>query len=217
MKNASTLPITAILAVTLMSTLTHFGLIPPGLTLLEGMREDFGDYFYALIFLIIFLESIVYVGFYFPGQFFAVVLVILAKPDASDIAMLTIAMVSAATFGSILNYFIGRQTTSAPKVKSGVKFKHLLLAMIHMNSLAFFMFAQGANRRPIKVVALAGILNLPYYLILITMTALMSEEIMQVAESTWLVLSILGIWLGVALVYDFRKKYQKALPVNELT
>lgn len=217
MKNASTLPITAILAVTLMSTLIHFGLIPPGLTLLEGMREDFGDYFYALIFFIIFLESIVYVGFYFPGQFFAVVLVILAKPDASDIAMLTIAMVTAATLGSMLNYFLGRQTTSAPKVKSGVKIKHLLLAMIHMNSLAFFMFAQGANRRPIKVVVLAGILNLPYYLILITMTALMSEEIMQVAESTWLVLSILGIWLGVALVYDFRKKNQKDLPVNELT
>lgn len=216
MKNASTLPLTAILAVALLTTLVHFKVIPPGLELLEVMREKAGDYFYLLIFFIIFLESIVYVGFYFPGQFFAVVLVILAKPDASDIVLLTVAMVFAATLGSLTNYVLGRSSTNQPETTSKTKVTHLLLAMIHMNSLAFFMFAQGANRRPIRVVGLAGLLNLPYYLLLITMTAVMSEEIMQVAESTWLVLLILAIWLAVAWVIDLRKKSNKHQAANEL-
>lgn len=210
MKYASTLPFTAIFAVSLLATLVHFEIIPPGLVLLESMQTSFGDYFYALIFLIIFLESIVYVGFYFPGQFFAVVLVILAKPDASDIVALTVAMVVAATLGSLVNYLLGKSTSSEPEGHKKVHLKYLLLAMIHMNSLAFFMFAQGANRRPIKIVGLAGLLNLPYYLLLITLTAVMSEEIMQVAESTWLVLSILAVWLIIAVGLDIRKKRQLA-------
>lgn len=219
MKYASTLPTTAIFAVSLLSLLVHMSIIPPGLSLLEGMRDFFGEYFYLLIFLIIFLESIVYVGFYFPGQFFAVVLVILAKPDASDIVALTVAMVFAATLGSVVNYLLGKATTKAPENHSNLRLKHLLLAMIHMNSLAFFMYAQGANRRSIKVVGMAGLLNLPYYLALITLTAVMSEEIMQVAESTWLVLTILGIWLAVAIGIDLRKRRQKLKqqPATELS
>ena len=86
------------------------------------------DTFYLLIVLIIFLESIVYVGFYFPGQFFAVLLVIGANPTFDDIVMLTIAMVTAATLGSILNYCIGRFSSSALEQEPGkTKLKHLLL------------------------------------------------------------------------------------------
>ena len=80
-----------------------------------------------------------------------------------------------------------------------------------MNSLAFFMFAQGANMRPAKVVWLAGLLNLPYYLAIIALTATLSDKIMQVAESTWLIFSFLGVWLIIAATIDFRK-YKLRLP-----
>lgn len=209
MKFASTLPLSAISAISVISLLIHWGIIPPGLEILGYLQDSFSTYSFALIFLIILLESIVYIGFYFPGQFFAVVLVILAKPDLTDIVSLTVGMVGAATLGSALNYQFGKLSSNPQNNPAQTKTKHLLLAMIHMNSLAFFMFAQGANGRSFKVVLLAGLLNLPYYLALIAVTTFMSEEIMQVAESTWLVLSILMIWLLVALLIDF-KKYRQA-------
>lgn len=209
MKYASILPFSALFAVLLISFLVHYNVLPPGLEILENMKEVFGEYFYLLIFTIILLESIVYVGFYFPGQFFAVVLVILSNPSVADVAYLTIAMVLAATLGSILNFYLGRAQRSTQAESEKLQVKSLLLAMIHINSLAFFMFSSGANNKPFKTVWLAGLLNLPYYLVLIATTAVLSEEIMQVAESTWLLASIISVWLFIAIILDIKKLRQQ--------
>ncbi|MBT0586492.1 hypothetical protein [Alteromonas oceanisediminis] len=56
--------------------------------------------------------------------------------------------------------------------------------------------------------ALTGLLNLPYYLLLIAATAFASEEIMQVAENPTLVFSLLSIWLFVACILDWRKHFR---------
>jgi membrane-associated protein len=155
------------------------------------------------------LESIVYVGFYFPGQFFAVVLVVLSKPQPQDIILLTLAMVVAATLGSCINYFLGRNFGDMQKQQARLSVKSLLVAMIHINSLAFFMFSQGANQHSPKVVLWAGLLNLPYYLLLIWGTSVLSEQVMQMAENTWFLVIAVSIWLSVALFIDY-KKYKKA-------
>lgn len=188
-----------------MNLFVYWQIIPPGLQILEQLEGTFGQFFYVMVMLVILAESIVYVGFYFPGQFFAVLMVISAKPDFVDVLYLTIAMVFAATLGSLFNYLIGRSSSKETPHKP-TQIKHLLLAMIHMNSLAFFMLSQGANRKPIKVVFLAGVLNLPYYLALIAATAFLSEEVMQVAENTILLYTLLGIWLIIGLRLDFKKR-----------
>ena len=208
MKFYSTLPLTALLAFSFINLLVQWQVIPPGLTILSELQALFADYFFVLIMLIILLESIVYIGFYFPGQFFAVLLVISAKPQISDLFTLTLAMVIAATLGSFINYLLGRFNRSEYDDDSKTSVKSLLLAMIHMNSLAFFMFAQGANHKPIRVVWLAGLLNLPYYLALIATTAYLSDEVMQVAENSVLLFTLLGVWLAVALFFDINK-YRK--------
>lgn len=206
MKYYATLPLTALIAFSIVNILVYGGVIPEGLTLLTSIETSMSDYFYLLIMLIILLESIVYVGFYFPGQFFAVVLVIGASPSFRDVVYLTVAMVLAATLGSLINYGLGRLNSDRYDDKQPTRLKHLLLAMIHMNSLAFFMFAQGANHRSINVVWFAGLLNLPYYLALIAATAFLSEQVMQVAENTWLLFSIIAVWLCVAIALDLRKR-----------
>ena len=173
--------------------------------------------FFLIIFLIILLESIIYVGFYFPGQFFAVILVVGAKPTALDVVYLTLCMVVAATLGSLINFMLGRASRKR-SLKQGeeleenkTKLKHLLLAMIHINSLAFFMFSQGNQGKSPKVIGLAGFLNLPYYLLLIAGTAVLSEQVMAMAENTALLIAIVCIWLVIALVYDVKKyKQEKA-------
>ena len=205
MKYYTTLPVTAVFAFSLMSALVYFGIIPPGLSLLDQIQGQMNEYFYLLIMTIILLESIVYVGFYFPGQFFAVVLVITSQPTMSDVVALTVAMVMAATIGSVINYGIGRANSAKYNKRSPTQLRHLLLAMIHMNSLAFFMVAQGANHKPMRVVWLAGLLNLPYYLALLAATAFLSEEVMQIAENSALVFTLLALWLVIAFVLDVRK------------
>jgi membrane-associated protein len=206
MKYATILPFSALLALSLIAALVNFNVIPPGAQLLEVMRNSFEDGMYWLIFLIILLESIIYIGFYFPGQFFAVVIVVGANPNAKDIGMLTIAMVAAATIGSLINYTLGRYTkTNVDEDVNPTKLSRLLLAMIHINSLAFFMFSQGAHQKPIKIVALAGLFNLPYYLLLIAGTAVLSEQIMAMAENTYMLFSVISIWFFVALYFDLKK------------
>ena len=206
MKYHSTLPLTALFAFSLVNLLVYWHIIPPGLTLLNSIKGNLDQFFYLLIMVIILLESIVYVGFYFPGQFFAVLLVIGAQPTFKDLIHLTLAMVCAATLGSAINYALGTLNKSKGDPSKPTQMRHLLLAMVHMNSLAFFMFAQGANHKPVRIVWLAGLINLPYYLLLITATAFMSEQVMQVAENTLLLFSLLGIWLAIALSMDIRKR-----------
>lgn len=205
MKYTSTLPASALFAVLLLTGLVQYEIIPSGMTILEQLKGLFGAYFFALIFIIILLESIVYVGFYFPGQFFAVVLVILSGPSFADITLLTICMVSAATLGSSINYMLGKTTRNEDSLDATFSIKSLLLAMIHMNSLAFFMFNAGARAKPFNIVWLAGLINLPYYLVLIVVTASLSEEIMQVAESTWLLAILISVWLIVSIFFDVRQ------------
>jgi membrane-associated protein len=210
MKYASLLPVSALIALGMISVLVHFQVIPPGSELLTLMNEVFSDGLYWVIFLIILLESIIYVGFYFPGQFFSVVLVVGANPKASDVVYLTLAMVAAATLGSLINYSMGRFTNrNEPDNTEPTKISRLLLAMIHINSLAFFMFSQGSNRKPAKVVLLAGLLNLPYYLLLIAGTAVLSEQVMAMAENTYMLVTVISLWLAIALYFDIKKYKQQ--------
>jgi membrane-associated protein len=212
MKYTSTLPFSALIALCLLSLLIYLQVLPPGLEILESLEGKFAGYFYLLIVLIIMLESIVYVGFYFPGQFFAVVLVVLAKPQPSDIVYLTVAMVIAATLGSAFNFALGRRFGKHSVKPQTVSIKRLLLAMIHINSLAFFMFYQGASKQSFKIIAWAGLLNLPYYLLLILATSMLSEQVMEVAENTWLLMTLVSIWLIISVYFDVKK--HKALKLT---
>ncbi|MGY0650165.1 MAG: hypothetical protein ACW7DU_18780, partial [Paraglaciecola chathamensis] len=109
MRYHSLLPLSAILSIGIMSLLITLDIIPAGMTMLEQLKMAFEGHIFALILIIILAESIVYVGFYFPGQFFAVLLVVLAKPEWSDILYLTLCMVLGATLGSVINYFLGQR------------------------------------------------------------------------------------------------------------
>ncbi|MEQ3653591.1 MAG: hypothetical protein ABNH33_09730 [Glaciecola sp.] len=108
MKYASFLPLSALVALSLIALLVHYQVIPPGLSILESLQSSMASGFFVMIFLIILLESIIYIGFYFPGQFFAVILVVGSKPNTMDVVYLTICMVLAATIGSFINFMLGK-------------------------------------------------------------------------------------------------------------
>jgi membrane-associated protein len=66
------------------------------------------------------------------------------------------------------------------------------------------MFNQGAQHKSKRIIIFAGLLNLPYYLLLIAGTAVLSEKVMAFAENTSFLFSAIGIWLLVALYLDIK-------------
>ncbi|MBB1485883.1 hypothetical protein [Oceanospirillum sediminis] len=206
----SVLPASALLVLVMFTLLTSYGIVPGGDLLLEQLKHSLQDMPDGLLFLIILAESLIYLGFYFPGQFFAVVLVVMAGPDFGDMLRLTFIMVLAATTGSFINYSLGRLFSRPSLLAEGNKFRlrNLLLAMLHTNALAFYMFAQGAQRHSIGVIWLAGLLNLPYYLLLIAGTVLLSDQVMYVAETPQVLAVFLVAWLVVAVFLDWRAAHK---------
>jgi len=194
-----------------LSVLIEYSILPSGSELLTMLREAESMPIYWLLFLIILLEAIIYIGFYFPGQFFAVIIVVIGESTLGSIVNLTLIMVAAATLASLINYSLGRylvanrQANLSESPSNSIEWRKLLPAMIHINALAFFMFNHGAKKGSLKMVWAAGLINLPYYLLLVVATSLLSEQVMKVAESTFLIVALVSLWLGVAMFIDWRK------------
>ena len=119
--------------------------------------------------LIIFLESIIYLGFYIPGQFIAVILVISSVQSIRDIVPLTLVSILAVTLSAGVNYFIGSLFRKKNQGVKTIDYKQLLLSMIHINTLALALFEAGKMRYSRWIIAIVGILNLPYYLLMIAL------------------------------------------------
>lgn len=203
------LPTTAICVVLGLHVLSTWQLIPNGMTLLTLIREHFAQELYLFAFVIIFLEAIIYVGFYLPGQFLAVLLVLAAEPSLSALLSLTLVMVIAASAASLVNFFLGQQAYNKMptelEMQPKIKIKQLLLAMIHINSLAFFIYTQASKGASWRICAYAAWLNLPYYFMLIVLTMTLENQVMSLAENSVLLMVVLSGWWLVAYYFDRQK------------
>jgi membrane-associated protein len=63
---------------------------------------------------------------------------------------------------------------------SKIDWKKLLLSMIHINTLALALFDAGKHHAPKSIIWIVGILNLPYYLLLIALTYSFQDIVMKV-------------------------------------
>jgi membrane-associated protein len=98
--------------------------------------------------LVIFAESIIYIGFYLPGQFIAVILVISGSDSVWDILPLTLVSLLAVTIAAMVNYTIGSLFRENDQRSTKIDYKKLLLSMIHINTLALALFEAGKMRYP---------------------------------------------------------------------
>jgi membrane-associated protein len=132
--------------------------------------------------LIIFLESIIYVGFYLPGQLIAVILVISGADSWLDLIPLTFVSLIAVILAASVNYTLGSllSRNTGQKVRNPIDWKKLLISMIHINTLALALFEAGKNYTTRWVIGLTGILNIPYYTLILIVTFLFQESIREV-------------------------------------
>jgi len=156
--------------------------------------------------LIIFLESIIYVGFYLPGQFIAVILVISSADSWRDIVPLTLVSIVAVTLSAGVNYGLWVLFRwENDKEVSKIDWKKLLLSMIHINTLALTLFDAGKHRTPKWIITIVWVLNLPYYLFMIWVVYQFQDAARELGENPYYLLIALIIWCGYSVYTDSTK------------
>lgn len=201
LKYKSAIPLSGLLIYSIILILEGLGIIPT--PSLQGLTELYADYSFLLMFIIIFIESIVYVGFYFPGQLLAVFIVIVNDFSWFNVFMLTVVSIIAVTITAAINYRLGMLFSI--KKKKEFRIRDMLIAMLHINLIALYMFELGAARAKKTAILYAGLLNIPYYILLITGTFLIKDYVTIFSEDTYLLLTLLIIWSGISLLMDFKK------------
>ncbi len=154
---------------------------------------------------IIFLESIIYVGFYLPGQFIAVILVISGVDSWQDIIPLTLVSIMAVTLSAGVNYTIGSIFREKNQQITPIDYKKLLLSIIHINTLALALFEAGKMRYPRWIIGIVGILNIPYYLLMIGIVYQFQDAARELGENPYYLLIALILWCGYS-VWKARKR-----------
>jgi membrane-associated protein len=160
----------------------------------------------ALMGLVIFLESIIYLGFYIPGQFIAVILVISSVHSIWDIVPLTLISIIAVTLSAIVNYAIGSLWREVHQQVTPIDYRRILISMIHINTLALALFEAGKMRYPKWIITIVGTLNLPYYLLMIAVVYYFQDAARELGENPYYLLIALIIWCGYSVWRSWKKR-----------
>jgi membrane-associated protein len=201
-------PLSAIIIYSLVLFWIYLNILPDPIFISEYLQSIDPSIIFFILFLIILIESIVYLWFYLPGQFIAVLLVTSYSNSITDVFMLTIVSILAVYISAIINYYlwyflIWNNTDSQ---KTTLNYKRLLISMIHINTLALYIFDQWAKNGSKKIIYMAGLLNIPYYFLILFITYLLKNEILSISENIYLLYVILFSWLFYSLYINKIKK-----------
>jgi membrane-associated protein len=190
------IPLSAICIYILMIIGIYFNIIPNPLLIVDYINNANANIIYIILFIIILLESIVYLWFYLPWQFIAVLIVVSSAQSISDIFYLTIISIFAVTIWAFINYYLWYFISNKKEVvEKKINYKKLLFSLIHINTISLFIFDQWLKKSPKKIIYLTGLLNLPYYFLMILVTYLLQDQIMTISENSYIILILLLWWL----------------------
>ena len=201
------IPASAIFVYSVVLLWIYFGILPDPSMLWEYIKTFNSSIIFLVLFLIILLESIIYLWFYLPGQFIAVLVVIGYAAKIQDIILLSLVSILSVTLWAIINYslwyFLAKNDTQK---QEKIDYKNLLFSMIHINTIALYMFDQWQKKAPKKIIFLTGLLNFPYYLLIIWITYLLKNEVLSVSENSFILYGILFLWLWISVYQNKRSK-----------
>lgn len=211
------LPLTALVFLGTAMVLWKFELIPDPkeiLIILENLYLKFG---YLGLVIATFLESMVYLGLYFPGSFIIALAVFFS--DGSFVSLLTISILVASTLTltSVINYFLGRYVSRKDffEKKEFVKesksiSKGLFVSMLHPDLMAFYFFNAGLERENIKKLIYVPIFMIPYGYLIGFILSRFSEPLRRGLESPNFLLIVIGIWFVASFVFEIKRRKRKS-------
>jgi membrane protein DedA with SNARE-associated domain len=214
------LPLTAFVFYLLVLSLWQIGLIPGPVEILHFLEDLYNKYGYFGLTLATFLESIAYLGLYFPGS--AIIALAVFLSDGSFITLLTISVIVAATLTvtATINYLLGRYVSrnhlfEEEALNKSVKIsKGLISSMLHPNLLAFYFFNAGLERHNFKKIFFVPIFMIPYGYIFGFVLSRFSKVAKQSLESPGFLITLILIWLTTAYIVEAKriKKGKKQSP-----
>jgi membrane-associated protein len=204
------IPFSAIIIYSIILWLIWIGILPNPEWIAQYIQSIDSWFIYLILFTIILLESIIYIGFYLPWQFIAVLVILNYTTDISDIFILSIISIIAVTVSAAINYYLWYYFfRKKPYHKSKINYKQLGLSMIHINTIALYMFDQWCKNTPKKIIFITGLLNLPYYFLIILVTFLLKDQVMSISENWYILFFILFSWLFFSIYSDKKSKSTK--------
>ncbi|MFH1326712.1 MAG: hypothetical protein ABIH59_01130 [archaeon] len=120
------------------------------------------------IFLVAFLEGLVFIGHQFPGSSILIISLIIPNLTLSLLASIAAAITLAFTLSSIVNYYAGSIFSSRMKnkpKKERTTPKTLFLSIVHPVFLSIYFFQRGIEKKGIRQVMYVPILVFPYILL----------------------------------------------------
>lgn len=207
------LPISALIFYFATIILWKFGVIPEPREILVFLEELYAKYGYLGLVIATFLESIVYLGLYFPGSIIIAIAVFLSS--GSYIELLTISIIVAATLTvtAIINYFLGRYISlkKFPEKREFIKesekiSKGLFASMLHPDFLAFYFFNEGLENHGLKKIIYIPLIMIPYGFIFALLLSKFSVSARESLENPSFLLIIIFIWLTASFLFAHKRK-----------
>ncbi len=209
-KNIPWLPFSALVFYLTILLLWRIGVIFSPVEIVLWLESLYKQYGLVGLAIASFLEGIVYLGLYFPGSFIIFLSIILS--DGRFISLFSISLVVAfiLTIASTINYFLGRHIiskgTKSDLKKEKIATKGLFLSALYPNSLAFYFFHSGIEKENPMKILLVPLIITPYLLVLSYIFYSFREGLRSAAESPFIMITIILIWLVIALIIDHYKK-----------
>jgi len=208
-------PFSVLIFFLLLMILWNFGIIPTPeeiLLFVEDKAEKFG---LIGIFVVTFIEGLVFIGQEFPGISFILISIVVFSDSLFSIVILVVLITIALTLSSYVNYWVGTLFSGKKKyrektIKKDKGRKTFFLALTHPTFLSLYFFRRGMNRKGLKEIMLVPIFMFPYFLLIIFGISHFSEFIREellTNEAFFLV--IFFVWFMVELVIKNKARFKQ--------
>lgn len=203
------LPTTALTFCLVCLFLWRLDLIPKPqevLLFLEGLYTKYG---YIGLFISTFLESVVYLGLYFPGSVIIALAVFLSDGKFITLLNISLLVAFALTATSIINYFLGifvSRNHQDCKIKHKIISKGLFFSMLHPNLLSFYFFNAGIERQNFKKVFFVPLFMIPYGFLVGFVLSKFSTSIRHGMESPYFILTAVLLWFLISFAFEYKRK-----------
>lgn len=187
------------------------GFIPPPTEMVLFLESLYNRFGLLGLGISSFLESIVYLGLYFPGSFIIVLAVFLSDGKFFSLFSISLVVTIVVTLASFINYFLGRnikikRESSIKNYKQKKLSKSFILSLLHPNILSFYFFNAGIKKQGLSKIFFVPIFMLPYGLLHAYILSFVAGYFKQKAEDPIFIFLIILLWLIIAFVIEHKKK-----------
>lgn len=189
-------------------SLWSFNIIPAPSEILIFIEILFNYFGLLGVFIAVLIESIVFLGLYFPGSFILIIAIFFSSGTFVELFMISFITSVALTIGSVINFYLGKYriiNAQIPKIKTSELW--FLLTFLHPNSMAFYFYSQGLKNKNFNHIYLVFFFILPYGILLGFLIFLTKNGFKSALENPYLMIIVIFIWIFISyLLTGFNKK-----------